>query len=274
MKKTIFFYLLALIIITSIITFNSCKKAEREELKDVSVDNSVAEGIFDDVFRQVNNGYDEALNSKKSTNSGCALVTILPADTGTYPKTLTIDFGTGCTDGKAVTRKGKIIAVFSGKYRTPGTLITISLVDYQRDDKKITGTKTISNDGFNGNGNLEFTIKVTNAAIITDEGTITWTSTRKREWIAGYTTPWPTLLDDEYLVTGTASGTSAKGKNFTINITEALKVNLDCKWITSGKIEIKPDGIDPRILDFGAGDCDDNATLTIKNKTYDIRLGY
>lgn len=273
MKKL--FYICFIISIVGLTGFslNSCRKAEREELKEISSENSLAEGIFDDVFRQVDNSYDGIVNYSKSASSG-ATVTILPNDSITYPKTLTIDFGDGVTDARAVTRKGKIIAVFSGHYKDSGTIITVSLENYYRDQYQVTGSKTIVNKGVNANGNLEYSVDVINASITSDEGTISWDSKRTREWTAGYSTPWPKFWDDEYLISGTASGTSMKGKKFDIKISEPLLVKFDCKWISSGKIEITPAGADPRIIDFGNGDCDEEATLTIRNKTYNITLGY
>ena len=45
-------------------------------------------------------------------------------------------------------------------------------------------------------------------------------------------------------------------------ITEALRREAFCKNIVSGKLEITKDGTSS-ILDYGEGECDDLATLTI-----------
>ena len=68
---------------------------------------SLTETLYDDVFNQINlegenNGMSERLNGVQ----GCAAVTLFPADLTTFPKTMTIDYGGGCTVGP-ITRKGK-----------------------------------------------------------------------------------------------------------------------------------------------------------------------
>src|SRR5687768_424949 len=73
-----------------------------------------------------------------------AIITVTPDD-NTYPKTVTIDFGTGdtCPDGKF--RQGKIVLHFTGPIRVPGSVVTITLVDFQLGRAKIEGTKVITN---------------------------------------------------------------------------------------------------------------------------------
>ena len=136
----------------------------------------------------------------------------------------------------------------------------------------IQGTKTVTNTGVDGNGSIIFNVQVTNASVTTDEGVISWNSTRTRKWILGQNTTWPIWSDDVYLISGSASGTNAKGNSFDVVITNDLRIELNCRWIVSGTLEITPEDGDTRTLDYGSGNCDDQATLTIKNKTYDITL--
>ena len=75
-----------------------------------------------------------------------------------------------------------------------------------------------------------------------------------------------------YSITGTASGTAFDGTHFTSNITSALIVALNCRWIEEGKIEFKPDGKLTRTIDFGNGDCDNKATVTIAGISFNILL--
>src|SRR5438105_2308185 len=80
-------------------------------------------------------------------------------------------------------------------------------------------------------------------------GTITWVSTRQREWVEGYSTPL-NVLDDTYSITGSASGTRANGESYTITITQALVRKMSCYWFESGKVEITPAGKLTRTLDY------------------------
>jgi hypothetical protein len=79
----------------------------------------------------------------------CASITVTPND-GTYPKTITIDFGDACVglDGKL--RSGKIIISLTAPLRQPGSVLTISLENFYINHIHIEGTKTISNLSENG----------------------------------------------------------------------------------------------------------------------------
>ena len=79
--------------------------------------------------------------------------------------------------------------------------------------------------------------------------------------------------DDVYSITGSASGKSAKGNNFSATITSALIVKLTCKNIVKGTFDFDPGTGKPvRTVDYGDGTCDDVATVTIGSKTYTVHL--
>jgi hypothetical protein len=101
----------------------------------------------------------------------------------------------------------------------------------------------------NGDGTscrVDVTFSVDISATITGIGTINFESIREREWISGYNT-FSNPFDDVYSINGTASGNSSNGRNFEVNITEDLYVNLSCLsentcMITSGQTELIPEG--------------------------------
>jgi len=262
---------LIIAIVSIAIIVSSCKKQEKEDVQQSASDNALAEASFDDVTNQTDQAYEQS--TSKSTYSTCATITHTNLLDSIFPDTITVDFGTGCTDDRGVTRSGKIISTITGRYRNAGTVITHTLENYYRNGFHITGTKTVTNNGLNNSGNIYFTVTISNASITTDEGTISWTSDRVREWIAGSTTTgilgW---LDDVYLITGTASGTNAHGKTFSVAITSPLRVELSCRYIVSGTFEVTPENGDTRTVDFGDGSCDNKATLTWRNRTYNITL--
>lgn len=264
MKNLIF---LSLLIIGLI--FNSCKK-KVEDLQQTANDNSIAESAFNDIYDQVENSFYSFQN--KNLTSDCAVITVDNPDSTTFPKVITIDFGTGCTDARDITRAGKIIANISGKFRETGTVITVTLENFSRNGNAITGKKTITNNGPNADGHVVFTINVNEASITTDNGTISWSSGRQREWISGFDTKWPNVSDDEFLITGSVAGTNSLDREFSVEITTPLDIKRDCKWITAGVIEITTEFGQTRTLDYGDGTCDDKATLHIRNKTKEITL--
>lgn len=256
----------------------SCNKDNDIQTEDNTVarDDAFAEKVFEEVSNISDEAYDLRTGHLKSLEwnrlflSDCATVTL---DTTAIPYVLTIDFGDTnclCNDGRY--RRGQIIVTFNGRYRHPGTVITHTLQDYHVDDNWIEGTHVLTNMGENGNGNLYFTIEVVGVIHLADNGgTISWNSSREREWIqgSGTGTPW----DDIYLITGTADGVNASGETWEKEIITALRAELACRFIVSGTMEIRPENRPVRLLDFGNGECDNIATVVVNGVTYTITLG-
>lgn len=282
MKTQKLFRTILIMSVVSSLSIVGCKKDKEDNDQRAAIDNATCENAFNDVFKQVDNGAKQTSQSgaqkiMQLDSIGCATVSITPFDTVTWPKTLTIDFGTSnclCSDGKY--RRGIISANLTGKYRDAGTVITVTLNNYYVNDNHVEGTKTITNMGhvgtYNGGNNLKYSIVVTDGKITTSDGIATWNSTRYREWIEGESTQYPNWQDDVYLITGNAEGTTINANPYTITITNALRVALDCKWVESGTIEVTPQGIATRTLDFGSGNCDNQATVTINGVTYNITM--
>jgi hypothetical protein len=276
-KKITSFLVVAAIIGT---TFTACKKDKTvmdEEDNDTSAaaDNALAEGNFNDVNNMADQAADGSLSSYRLANAGDGILSVCATvknDTTVTPHVLTIDFGTAnclCKDGRY--RRGKIIVSYVGHYRETGHVHTISFADYFVDDNQIMGTKTVINNGANSAGNITFTVQVDGKVIKANNGgTVIWKSERVREWIEGSTTP--VWNDDVYLVTGSASGTSATGNNFTLTILHALRKEIGCRHFVSGQISLAPDNKAVRLIDYGNGVCDNEATVTINGKSHIITL--
>lgn len=260
-------------------SITSCKKESKTELAENNEsvnDASTADASFNDADNVADNaarsgGTDIRTASSDQLTGACATVT-----NDTVNNKITIDFGSVncvCRDGK--NRRGKILVSYTGRYKESGSVHTITFDNYYVNDNKVDGTKTVTNKGLNANGMPYWEITANGSVKLADgSGTVTWSSTRTRTMTAGYGTA--TWIDDEYDITGTATGTSAKGINFTTTITTALHKKIDCKWFTSGVVEHTPDGKPKRIVDFGSGTCDDQATVTVegqrRSKTYTITL--
>jgi hypothetical protein len=263
----------------------SCKKKEDTPATDsdtsAASDNALAEGDFNDASSIADQANAGTLTSYLTTNnngsenkgllSSCATISL---DTTSAPPTriITVNFGTAnclCADYRY--RRGIIKISFSGHYRDSASVHSITFVNYFVNDNQVLGTHTVTNKGHNNAGHLHYAISVAGQIIKANNGgTITWTSTRDREWIAGATTlSW---LDDVYLITGTASGTGANGNSYTATITTAIKVELSCHWIVSGVLDFTPSGKPTRTIDWGSGTCDNQATVTISGHVYNITL--
>jgi hypothetical protein len=266
-------------IMVLLVTFAACKK-DNNNATDVSTEEDSGyaeeqarmEQSFDDAESLSDEAYTNGASALKGGAyllSSCATVT---KDTISNPHTLTIDFGTAnclCNDGRY--RRGQIIVTYAGKYRDSGYVRTIGFNGYYVNNNQVTGTRQITNMGHNSNGHLYYNISV-NGAIVLDsnKGTITQVSTRTRTWVNGENTL--VLADDVYEITG--SGTLTRPNNTTVaeNISSPLIVANNCQWIKQGIMQLTPQGKATRSLNYGNGNCDNQAVLTVGSKTKTITL--
>lgn len=211
-------------------------------------------------------------NTDADILGGCAVVT---KDTLSSPKSITIDFGTGCTNANGVTRKGKIIVTYTGRYRDAGTVVHIVSEDYYVNDKKIDIDRTVTNQGENDNGNLVFVIHAERTVTFPDGGTCSSTIDKTREWIAGDDTP-RDFSDDIFRVNGSGTHTSKRGIVYRATTLTPLIRKVACREFVSGEVKIVRIANENRfaIINFGTGECDDEATITLDNGrsfTIDLR---
>jgi hypothetical protein len=200
----------------------------------------------------------------------CFTVTISPETIGVFPKTVTIDFGDGCTGRDGHIRKGKIITVYTGPMFVSGSKATTTLDGFYFDSLHVEGTHTLTNnstvEGHVFNAVIEDgKITAPSANYIVWARTRTWTQTD-----GNGTAYFP--LDDIYSITGNSNGTfyySGNNYQWTGSITQPLIHKLICPWVVSGQIEIKGENV-TSVLDFGDGACDRKATLTINGKNFEI----
>jgi len=258
---------------------SSCKKDDETTIEDtdtsISEDDALAEGIFNDIGNISDEAYALKTGDFKSTDDDtlflgqCATVTL---DTAVFPHELVIDFGEEnclCLDGRY--RRGKIINTFTGRYHQPGTIRTNSFNEFYVNDNKVEGSRVLTNMGYNEDENLWFTIEIDGLITLAETGiTISWNSSKEREWVEGGNT-W-NRWDDVYLTTGTASGVRASGDSWTKEIIIPLRRELVCRFFVSGSVEIIPENRLARLLDYGDGECDNLATVTINGKTHTIHL--
>lgn len=254
-----------------LVLLSSCRKDKEDEptidLDYTSAsDNARAEDVFSDMLAQV----DKAVEANGLRDLCEPTVTF---DTTSAPRTITLDFGTvNCTAVNGRLRRGRILVSYTGRYRDVGTVITITPENYHVNDNLVQGTKTVTNLGPNGEGQLQFSVSV-NGSLTAADGS--WTAThvanRTRTWIAGQGTPG--LSDDVYLITGGGSGVNRNGQAYSVSITSALRVALDCPTITQGTVQVTPSGRPVRIIDYGNGTCDSSFTVTVNGQTFSVVIG-
>jgi len=279
MKTRKFLFLSLFILITAGLVINACKKDNEDDDTTFASDNAIMQTTFDQTQSIADQAANGGLQTFIATNDVnllgvCATIT---HDSISSPRVLTIDFGTtNCLCGDGRYRRGKIIVSYNGRYRDSGTIITFTFDNYAVSDHLVSNssTKVVTNKGIQSNGHPLFTIYESGSITKPNNGgTITWLSNREREWIAGYNTKW-WWSDDEYLVSGTASGTTSSGLAYTMTITTPLHIKINCHFNipVEGIVDISRSGKFPYTLDYGNGTCDNQATITYRNKTYNVIL--
>ena len=278
MKTRIFTFIAAVMI-----SLFSCQKDTsrlNDDALNIADDDAVAEALFEDVFSTADNasiiaegigkGEDSKTGIEVVTDS-CPTITVSRQGTALWPKTITVDFGTGCEGLNDNVRKGKIIIEVTAPRMQAGAKRTVSFVDYYFNDIKVEGTKVLETIGFNESQHFVVSVSLTGGKLTLPDGkTMERSADHQREWIAGLLTR--NIWDDECLVSGSATGTDIYGTAYTNTITTALHWTRACRFIISGVVQISRGDSAPVLLDFGTGDCDATAVVTRGDESKEITL--
>lgn len=233
-------------------------------------------GIFGRKASSSENGREARVDSVPS----CVTVTITPIQPGVFPKTVTIDFGSGCFSHGHL-RSGKIQIVYTGRLLNPGSSATTTFINYKIDSIAVQGTHKITNTTgtTTGSNQKQFKIEVIDAKLTWPNGNFAeWNATRSITQIEGNGSAIP--ADDIFSMRGNAQGKVKRGNLIVLwdsEITEALMKKFICPWISKGRIKTVRRGLPQNtpwvaILDYGNGNCDNQATLTINGNTRQITL--
>lgn len=255
--------------------FTSCKKTndataseEIEATFELSGDQAIADNLNEDdnsvllgiTAEKDLQGSSFSAPAQSSFIAGCGTVTVTPQNG--FPKTVIVDYGTGCTsDG--IFRSGKIKIVLSDSLRKSGSTAVMTFDNYFVNSFKREGTITWTNTSVSNVKSWQR--KVENGKITSPDGKY-WIHNGIKTFIQteGLNTP-HNPLDDVFLITGSSSVTNAAGKTRNATITEALQKKFVCANIDKGKIRI--DGPNHfAVIDFGDGTCDRIATISIDGK--------
>jgi hypothetical protein len=280
MKTKVFLMMTAL----AFFSFSSCNKDSvpiEQTSADLVDDDAVTDVAFEDVFNTVDNATiimenllgsgKGALESEVVLTDSCPTITITNPVSGTFPKTITINYGTGCSGFNGSTRSGKIIITVTDRRNVLNSTRTVTFDNYYFNNIKIEGTKELKNLGVNSNQNMVISHKLTGGKLtFLDGDSIERSFQHQREWIAGWGTR--NIWDDECLITGTATGKGINGNTYTNTILTALHWKRVCEFLVSGSIEFKRSGVDPVVLDYGTGECDSRATVTRGDQSKEIIL--
>jgi hypothetical protein len=259
----------------------SCKKTEQKinNATDIPVavsltaSASVSQATYDDVFNVIlQEGETHNVAGRYTPGfklQSCATVTLSPADATTFPKTMTIDFGSGCVSQDGITRKGKLTVSLSGRIKTPGSVLSVSFENYYVNGFKVEGTYSIKNN--TANNVLSFITQTVAGKVTYPDGTTYYTHTGTHTFTQSSGSGTATFADDSWSVSGSGNTANSKGDVLTVTIKTPLVKNVTCEHISSGSEDFTYNNLNGT-LDFGHGTCDNKATLTIGAYSTDITL--
>ncbi len=242
--------------------FTACKKDETSTVTTEQItaaeDQTAANDLYEDIDEQV----DIAVETRGGGGT-CPTVIIDPAD-GSYPRTMTIDFGTdGCTGPDGRVRKGQIVVEITDTLTIVGAVRTATFVNFFVDGAQLEGTRTLTNQGPNADGNSTFSRTVAGGKITFPDGeSVTWEANHVITLIAGGNTN--IIIDNVWEVTGGSSGVNRNGNSFSTEIVTPLLRKRVCPWIVSGTKALTVNG-KTLTIDYGDGTCDRKATVVGPN---------
>ncbi|MBI5914215.1 MAG: hypothetical protein HY842_02480 [Bacteroidetes bacterium] len=198
----------------------------------------------------------------------CGNVTVVPPDPFVFPKLVTVDFGSGCTDADGKFKAGKVILTV-GAIWEPNATITVVYDGYSENGVKVEGQFIFTN------------LSTPDAAILridaqniklTDPNNYTFAFSGNQTYAqtAGHPTWWD-WHDDVYEVTGSIYSTLTNGETVDWLIqTPLVKANA-CPYVSQGTGILDINGL-PILVDYGNGACDNQGNYTLNGHVYPFTM--
>lgn len=293
-----FFFSLLMVFSCTKETSQTGTDAQEEEVSTAAGESSAeAESTYNELFDDVmgvNNdvgiagsGVSYGRPDTMTPVARCFTVTVTHPNNTPFPVIVVMDFGnTGCMGPDGRIRRGKIITEYTNRLVYPGAIATTTFDGFYVDDIHVEGTHKITNISVApvppASLVWKYRVEVINGKLTKLNGNYTeWNSTKTITQIEGSSTPY-NPRDDIFKIEGSANGFVKRGTllvRWESAITEPLIRRVTCQWIVKGRIRTLrvnlPNPNNSRwvaVLDFGTGNCDNQATITINGVTRQITL--
>lgn len=245
---------------------------------------TVYNGVFDDAMG-VNDEVGIGGTGVFGRLNVCPTVTITRPTSNPFPVRVVMDFGTnGCVGQDGHFRKGKVIAEYTNRLLIPGAIAVTTFDGFYVDSVHVQGTHKITNistvvTAGTPPADRKFRVVVQDGKLTKPSGNyISWNSEKTITQVEGLGTILP--LDDIFKIEGGSRGQVKRGNllvSFNSSITEPLMKRFNCRWIVRGVVKttrLNTSTNDPWMatLNFGNGNCDNLAVLTINGVSYQITL--
>ena len=271
--------ILKLTVLFAVILFASCTKDNNDLANSFTTEDLQTNAKLDQVANDLSDIIDDQYFTENPTGR-----TITPTETYSLPScattmrtftsttwTRTINFGTtGCAMPNGAILRGIIRVSGVLPYSTSNYVITYTFDGFRYNDFLVQGNRTITRSLGTSTYQVNthpICVMDMNMTFTNSRGIFTRVGTRTRECIEGYTTAiW---TDNVYVITGNWTTTFPNGNvhSNAISNTTPLRVRLNCDYrVVSGVVNItRPNH--SAVLDYGAGTCDNLATISIDGGT-------
>lgn len=209
-------------------------------------------------------GFSSSKNESLNSIDPCANISYNLSADETYIKTLTITYTDNSCANNGVKKHGKLKVFLNGKLKEVGTVMTIQPELFYVNGKKVEGIVRITNEGYNNNLRYVVTKEVLNGKVWHENSAfVTWDSLEELEI---------DFFNRDIYYSISSVGVLANGMNFSLESTQKLKRNFDCRYVQSGEIELNVNNSFKQIINYGNGACDSQATLTqgAKSKSFPL----
>ncbi|MCP4310036.1 MAG: hypothetical protein GY790_02120 [Bacteroidetes bacterium] len=215
----------------------SCSKENIPEINESKLsvlledadDALILEEILDEVMEDL-----ERYEYFKSSDV-CPVKTIETPGEAVYPKIVTKDYGSGCSEYESgIIRSGKIIITIKGPWRQEGSIRTITFENYMHGNTLIEGSKKIECMGLSDEGYIWHTIKgklVLSRERDGEKLVIERHVTKDRYLIDGFN---DREVPNQWLIEGKVKVEKSNGVSYKVIISEPLYRIQGCRWFQSG----------------------------------------
>ena len=263
----------------AIILFASCTKDNNDLANAFTTEDLQTNAKLDQVANDLSDIIDDQYFTENPAGK-----TIAPTESNLLPPcvtvtrtftsttwTRTINFGTtGCAMPNGAILRGIIRVSGVLPYSTSNYVITYTFDGFRYNDFLVQGNRTVTRSLGTSTYQVNthpICVMDMNMTFTNSRGIFTRVGTRTRECVEGYTTAiW---TDNVYVITGNWTTTFPNGNvhSNAISNTTPLRVRLNCDYrVVSGVVNItRPNHT--AVLDYGAGTCDNLATISIDGGT-------
>lgn len=216
-----------------------------------------------------------ALSERTMTN--CPVIRVIRRATNLRAGVFEVNFGSACT-ANGITRSGKYTVEYAlGGFFDLNSTLRVDYDSFFVNGRQVRGVKTIRTTGsFTPNSfNYVQTVTLTGGSIAFADGTTyTRAGTWQHNWVMNTANNQTTMT---WAITGSCEGRTRLNRAYGIVINQPLTWTLNClaqgfEHATSGRATYTEGTNLPIVIDYGNGNCDRVATVTVGNTTITINL--